>query len=63
MRQPTDEELRPYGFQPGKFTGWCAACSNPVQGMGARAFKCKPCAVKQWRQVEKLCDSAGVNDE
>lgn len=57
MNRATDEDLRRYGFTAGTLTRWCAACNREEPGLGPKAFKCKPCAVKQWREVEKICES------
>jgi len=62
MMPPSDAELRSYGYIPGDSTRWCAACGKEVAGLGARAFKCRRCAVVQWREVEKCCRRAGLQE-
>lgn len=57
----TAADLCRYGHHAGRFKKWCAACNQDVEGMGARSFKCYPCAVKQYREVEKIL--AAVGDE
>jgi hypothetical protein len=53
----TDEQLRPYGYAPGTLKRWCAACEHEHNGLGPRAFKCRPCAEKQFADVEALCET------
>lgn len=58
----TDEALRPYGFRRGKVERWCASCERIHQGLSPDAFKCRSCAVDQFRLVEKqieTCDAGG----
>lgn len=55
-------DLRPYGYAPGFNKVWCAACSRTGERMDAKAFKCKPCAVTQFKEVERLCFEAGMED-
>jgi hypothetical protein len=50
----TDAELRPYGFVPGQLKRWCAQCEQEWRGLGPGAFKCRPCAEKQFADVEAL---------
>jgi hypothetical protein len=51
----TDAELRPYGYAPGEFKKWCAACEREYKGLAANAFKCRPCAANQFADVDALC--------
>lgn len=51
----TDAELRPYGYTAGTSKRWCAACEQERHGLGERAFKCRPCAERQFADVEALC--------
>jgi hypothetical protein len=62
MNTPTDEQLKPYGYRPGAFLGWCAACNRAIKNAHESAFKCRPCATEQWAEVERLCAHAGVNE-
>jgi Zn finger protein HypA/HybF involved in hydrogenase expression len=62
MGRATDEQLRPYGFEPGKFKRWCATCANDYQ-LGEKAFKCRRCAEQQFKEVERLCRFAGYGEE
>ncbi len=59
MGKPTDDQLRPYGYAPGKFKRWCAACDTDHKGLGEHTFKCRKCAEYQFKEVERLCKSAG----
>jgi hypothetical protein len=62
MGAPTDEQLRPYGYVPGKLGRWCAMCMKDVR-LGEKAFKCRPCADKQFQEVERLCRFAGYGEQ
>lgn len=56
----TDAELRPYGFIRGHGAAWCAECTRTVQGLDPRkAFKCRVCAVEQFKLVERQCETCG----
>jgi hypothetical protein len=57
---PTNVDLRPYGFAPGDHIRWCVSCRQEVRSLGPRAYKCRPCAVKQWRAVEQVLNAPGV---
>jgi hypothetical protein len=59
MERATNEALRPYGYAPGKFKKWCAACDTEHRGLAANSFKCRRCAEHQHKEVERLCRSAG----
>ncbi len=52
--------LRPYGFIPGKEEGWCAGCNRTFKNAAPNAFKCHPCAYRQWNVVEEECRAAGM---
>lgn len=56
-------QLRPYGFRPGNTLGWCAACKRPVKDLHEDAFKCRPCAVEQFNEVERLCEVNGMETD
>lgn len=56
----SNADLRPYGFIPAIYTeGWCATCGRTVEGLSPKAFKCRPCAVEQFRLVEKQIETCG----
>lgn len=55
----TDEDLRRYGHVAGTLKRYCAACNKECEGMGPRSFKCRPCAVRQYRETEKILVSIG----
>jgi len=57
---PTDEQLHPYGFHRGKKERWCASCTRLFQNGAKTAFKCRPCAVSQFDEVERICADAGM---
>ncbi|ACB24646.1 MULTISPECIES: hypothetical protein [Methylobacterium] len=40
------EDLRPFGWAPGKYTGPCRTCGGQHWDCDKRARSCRPCAVK-----------------
>jgi hypothetical protein len=57
----TDAELRPYGYLPGRLPVWCAGCGRTDHpGIGKGAFKCRPCAAFDFRNVERDCKHYGL---
>jgi hypothetical protein len=50
-----DPVLVPYGFIRGTIatSSWCVVCGRIVVGLHPKAFKCRPCAVDQYRSVER----------
>lgn len=60
---PNNGQLRPYGYRPGRELGWCAACKRPVKDLHEDAFKCRPCAVEQCNEVERLCEVNGMEQD
>ena len=59
----TDAERRPIGYVPGTFIRWCAGCEQEMRGLGHGAFKCRPCAVQQFADVEALCEARFGKDK
>jgi hypothetical protein len=50
-----DDALVRYGFIRGtaESAAYCVGCGRIVKGLRPRAFKCRPCAVDQFRSVER----------
>lgn len=62
-RPVSDEELRPYGYQPGNVPRrWCACCGFHFEG-AQKAFKCRPCARDQSNEVERNLKSREADQD
>jgi hypothetical protein len=50
-----DAALVPYGFIRGTAAtaAYCVKCGRTIVGLHPKAFKCRPCAVDQFRSVER----------
>lgn len=64
IARASDEDLARYGFTPGNSTPgawgggtWCASCGRTHKDVDPGAFKCRPCAIRQYREVERTLAS------
>lgn len=68
VRQTTDDDLRPFGWMPGGYSGRpCADCRQMIEwAVGKRAWRCRACAIKAKAEHERIqecpmiCDAPGV---
>jgi hypothetical protein len=64
MKEPTDDDLIPFGCSPrwDYGGGHCRTCGTRMMVHGRRDWRCKPCAVSawwEWRRTEDvphICD-------
>jgi hypothetical protein len=66
MKYASVDDLRRYGFARGKRESYCVTCNRLFEGgalpNGKPSFKCRPCAIKQWCEVEDACVAIGISD-
>lgn len=51
LAEPTDRELKSFGYAPGNYMSRCLSCDQIKEEMDKRAITCRPCAVARYKTI------------